>query len=79
VRLLPSKDEERVVRMSGLRGVSTVLAISPLARECPVAMVVIHLNIGYHGVCACEVGVQVGEGLANGVKVCEFVILSPLE
>jgi hypothetical protein len=44
--VLPCEDEDRVVRVPGSRGVSTVLADDPLARAYPVAVVGIYLNVG---------------------------------
>jgi hypothetical protein len=78
VRVVRLEDEERMVRMSGSREVSAVRAIYPLARECLLTVVGIYLNVGHYGVCACGVGVQLGEGLCDGVRVSEFLITSPV-
>jgi hypothetical protein len=79
VRVLPSKDEEGMVRMSGSREVSAFRANNPRTREYPVTVVGIYLNISDYGVCACGVEVRLGEGLCNGVKVSELSITSPVE
>jgi hypothetical protein len=62
-----------------VEGVSTVRVINPMAKECPLTRVGVYLNILYYGVCACVVGVRLGEGLRFNVKVSEFLITSSLD